>query len=350
MSDRRRKPAAGRLAPRQGKVDMSHGSGGRAMAQLIEEIFLKHLDNPLLRQGNDFAVMDMPPGRLVMSTDGHVVSPLFFPGGDIGELAVNGTVNDVAMSGARVLHLSAGFIIEEGFPLADLDRIVGSMARAAEAAGVTIATGDTKVVERGKGDGVFISTTGIGVLPEGVRISGERAAPGDAVIVSGGIGEHGVAIMASREGLGFETDILSDTAPLNGLVAAMVAAVPDIHVLRDPTRGGLAATLNEIAHQAGVGIRLEEARIPLRPEVAGACELLGLDPLNVACEGRLIAICAAEDAERLLAAMRAHPLGRNAAIIGRVVEDPERFVTMRTGMGGERVVDWIAGEQLPRIC
>ncbi len=350
MSDRRRKPAAGRLALRQGKVDMSHGSGGRAMAQLIEEIFLKHLDNPLLRQGDDFAVMDMPPGRLVMSTDGHVVSPLFFPGGDIGELAVNGTVNDVAMSGARVLHLSAGFIIEEGFPLADLDRIVGSMARAAETAGVTIATGDTKVVERGKGDGVFISTTGIGVLADGVRISGKRAAPGDAVIVSGGIGEHGVAIMASREGLGFETDILSDTAPLNGLVAAMVAAVPDIHVLRDPTRGGLAATLNEIAYQSGVGIRLEEARIPLRPEVAGACELLGLDPLNVACEGRLIAICAAEDAERLLAAMRAHPLGRDAAIIGRVVEDPERFVTMRTGMGGERVVDWIAGEQLPRIC
>jgi len=316
----------------------------------MSDRLLKHLDNPLLRQGNDFAVMDIPPGRLVMSTDGHVVSPLFFPGGDIGALAVNGTVNDVAMSGAKVLHLSAGFIIEEGFPLADLDRIVASMARAAERAGVTIATGDTKVVERGKGDGVFISTTGIGVLADGVRISGDRAAPGDAVLVSGTIGEHGVAIMASREGLGFETDIVSDTAPLNGLVEAMLAAVPDIHVLRDPTRGGLAATLNEIAHQAGVGIRLEEARLPLRPEVAGACELLGLDPLNVACEGRLIAICAAEDAERLLAAMRSHPLGRDAAIIGTVVEDPDRFVTMRTGMGGERVVDWIAGEQLPRIC
>ena len=350
MSDRLKKGPARRLSLRGGRVDMSHGGGGRAMVQLIEEIFLKHLDNPLLRQGNDFAVMDIPPGRLVMSTDGHVVSPLFFPGGDIGELAVNGTVNDVAMSGARVLHLSASFIIEEGFPLADLDRIVASMAQAAERAGVTIATGDTKVVERGKGDGVFISTTGIGVLPEGVRISGERAAPGDVVIVNGGIGEHGVAIMASREGLGFETDILSDTAALNGLVEEMVKAVPDIHVLRDPTRGGLAATLNEIAHQAGVGIRLDEARIPLRPEVAGACELLGLDPLNVACEGRLIAICAAADAERLLEAMRAHPRGREAAVIGEVVEDPDCFVTRRTGMGGERVVDWIAGEQLPRIC
>jgi hydrogenase expression/formation protein HypE len=259
-------------------------------------------------------------------------------------------VNDVAMAGAKVLHLSASFIIEEGFPLADLDRIVASMARAAERAGVRIATGDTKVVERGKGDGVFISTTGIGVLADGVHISGDRAAPGDAVIVSGTIGEHGVAIMASREGLGFETDIVSDTAPLNGLVEAMLAAVPDVHVLRDPTRGGLAATLNEIAHQAGVGIRLEESRVPLRPEVAGACELLGLDPLNVACEGRLVAMCAADDAERLLAAMRAHPLGREAAIIGTVVEDSDRFVTMRTGMGGERVVDWIAGEQLPRIC
>ena len=339
-----------RLDLRNGAVDMSHGAGGRAMAQLIAELFQAHLDNELLRQGNDQALFSPPPGRLVMSTDGHVISPLFFPGGDIGCLAVHGTVNDVAMSGARPLYLAAGFILEEGFPLADLARIVESMARAASEAGVPVVTGDTKVVERGKGDGVFITTTGVGVVPEGVEISGDRARPGDAILVSGFIGDHGVAVMSKRENLGFEVEIASDTAALHGLVAAMVEAVPGIHCLRDPTRGGLATTLNELAHQSGVGMRIREGSIPVRPEVSAACELLGLDPLYVANEGKLIAICPGPDAEALLAVMRAHPLGAEAAIIGEAVEDAHRFVQMETGFGGSRVVDWLAGEQLPRIC
>jgi hydrogenase expression/formation protein HypE len=339
-----------RLDLRTGTVDMSHGAGGRAMAQLIAELFQAHLDNDLLRQGNDQALFTPPPGRLVMSTDGHVISPLFFPGGDIGCLAVHGTVNDVAMSGARPLYLAAGFILEEGFPLADLARIVASMARAASEAGVPVVTGDTKVVERGKGDGVFITTTGVGVVPEGIVISGDRARPGDAILVSGFIGDHGVAVMSKRENLGFEVEIASDTAALHGLVAAMVAAVPGIHCLRDPTRGGLATTLNELAHQSGVGMRIREGAIPVRPAVSAACELLGLDPLYVANEGKLIAICPGAEAEALLAVMRAHPLGRDAAIIGEVADDPQRFVQMETGFGGSRVVDWLAGEQLPRIC
>ncbi|WP_372885510.1 hydrogenase expression/formation protein HypE [Shimia sp.] len=339
-----------RISFRRGQVDMTHGSGGRAMAQLIEELFVRHFDNDLLRQGNDQALFTPPPGRLVMSTDGHVVSPLFFPGGDIGSLSVHGTINDVAMSGARPLYLSAGFILEEGFPLADLERIVSSMAAAARAAGVPVVTGDTKVVERGKGDGVFITTTGVGVVADGLEISGTNARPGDAILVSGTIGDHGVAIMSSRENLEFETAIRSDSAALHGLVADMVAAVPEIRSLRDPTRGGLAATLNEIAHQSQVGMRLSEDDIPLRAEVDAACELLGLDPLYVANEGKLVAICPADKAGPLLAAMRANPLGREAAIIGEVVEDDMGFVTMETGFGGTRIVDWLAGEQLPRIC
>lgn len=332
-------------------IDMMHGAGGRVTAELIERLFVRHFDNALLRQGNDQAAFDAPPGRLVMSTDCHVVSPLFFPGGDIGSLSVHGTVNDVAMAGARPLYLSAGFILEAGFPLKDLERIVESMAQAAREAGVLIVTGDTKVVEKGKGDGVFITTTGVGVVLEGVSISGDRARPGDAIIVSGSIGDHGIAILSVREGLGFETEIRSDSAALHGLVAAMAQAAPSaLRCLRDPTRGGLAATLNELARQSKVGMLLDEPAIPVRDEVAAACELLGLDPLNIANEGKLVAICAAEEAQKVLAAMQAHPLGRSAAIIGRVVEDPNMFVEMRTELGGLRMVDWLAAEQLPRIC
>ena len=335
---------------KHGRVDMTHGGGGRAMAQLIEELFLAAFDNDWLRAANDNACFAVQSGRMVMATDAHVVSPLFFPGGDIGCLSVHGTINDVAMSGAHPLYLSASFILEEGFPLADLKRIVDSMAQAAREADVPIVTGDTKVVELGKGDGVFITTTGIGVVPEGVNISGDRARPGDAILVSGTLGDHGVAIMSSRESLGFETTIQSDTAALHGLVAAMVAAVPDIHALRDPTRGGLATTLNEIARQSGVGMMLREEAIPVRQEVEAACEFLGLDPLYVANEGKLICICAPEHADALLAVMRAHPLGAEAAIIGAVHADPHHFVQMETGFGGKRIVDWLTGEQLPRIC
>ncbi|KAA6186108.1 hydrogenase expression/formation protein HypE [Thiohalocapsa marina] len=345
-----RRRFTGQLDLEHGSVDLTHGSGGRAMAQLIDELFRRHLDNALLAQGNDQALFQPPPGRLAISTDGHVIAPLFFPGGDIGCLAVHGTVNDVAMSGARPLYLAAGFILEEGLPLADLARIVRSMAQAANEAGVAVVTGDTKVVERGKGDGCFITTTGVGVVPDGIDISGDRAVPGDAILVSGCLGDHGVAIMSRRENLGFETEIASDTAALHDLVAAMIAAVPEIHCLRDPTRGGLATTLNELALQSGVGMRIHEPAIPVRPEVAAACELLGLDPLYVANEGKLVAICPAERADTLLMAMRSHPKGRDAAIIGQVIEDPHRFVQMETAFGGSRIVDWLAGEQLPRIC
>ena len=335
---------------KHGRVDMTHGSGGRAMAQLIDELFVAAFDNEFLRQMKDQARFPAPLGRMVMSTDSHVVSPLFFPGGDIGCLSVHGTINDVAMSGARPLYLSASFILEEGFPLADLKRIVESMAHAARDAGVPIVTGDTKVVEQGKGDGVFITTTGVGVVPEGINISGERARPGDKILVSGMLGDHGVAVMSLRENLTFHTSIESDTAALHELVAAMVAAMPDIHVLRDPTRGGLATTLNEIARQSAVGMMLHESQLPIREQVKAACEFLGLDPLYVANEGKLAAICAPQDAECLLQAMRTHPLGRDAAIVGEVIEDPHHFVQMETAFGGRRVVDWLTGEQLPRIC
>ena len=333
-----------------GRVELSHGSGGRAMAQLIEELFATAFRNPWLDQRNDQACLELPPGRIAMTTDSYVVSPLFFPGGDIGSLAVHGTVNDLAMAGARPLHLSAGFILEAGFPLADLRRIVASMAAAARAANVTIVTGDTKVVERGKGDGVFINTTGIGVIPDGIQLSGDRARPGDRILLSGSIGDHGVAVMSQRTGLEFETTLQSDSAALHDLVAAMVTATPGLRCLRDPTRGGLATTLNEIAVQSSVGMILREAAIPIKAGVAAACELLGLDPLYVANEGKLIAICPPDEAERLLAAMHAHPLGAMAAIIGTVREDRHRFVTMETTFGGNRLVDWLSGEQLPRIC
>jgi len=278
------------------------------------------------------------------------VSPLFFPGGDIGCLSVHGTINDVAMLGAKPLYLAASFILEEGYPLADLKRIVESMARAAAEAGVPVVTGDTKVVEQGKGDGVFITTTGVGVIADGVRVSGDRARPGDRILLSGTLGDHGVAIMSLRENLGFATAIESDTAALHRLVAAILEAEPDVHVLRDPTRGGLATTLNEIARQSGVGMVIEESALPVREEVAAACEILGLDPLYVANEGKLVCICAPDAAERVLAAMRAHPLGANAVVIGTVIADEHHFVQMETAFGGKRIVDWLTGEQLPRIC
>jgi hydrogenase expression/formation protein HypE len=336
---------------RHGRVDLSHGAGGRASAQLIDEIFRAAFDNPILARGDDQAAFDVPAGRMVMSTDGYVISPLFFPGGDIGSLAVHGTINDVAMAGARPLYLAASYIIEEGFPLSDLQRIAQSMGRAAVDAGVAIVTGDTKVVERGKGDGVFISTTGIGVVPPGLEFSADRACPGDRVILSGTIGDHGVAVMSKRNNLGFETDILSDSAPLHALVADMVdVAGAAIRVLRDPTRGGLASTLNEIAHQSKVGFLIKERMIPVRPEVEAACEILGLDPLYVANEGKLVAIVAPEAADILLAVVRRHPFGRDAALIGEVIVDDQHFVQMTTSFGGGRIVDWLAGEQLPRIC
>ena len=341
---------------RHGCIDMGHGAGGKAAAQLIEELFLPALDNPFLRQGDDGAALPLPvfdagAGQLVMATDGHVVSPIFFPGGDLGCLAVHGTVNDVAMMGAKPLYLSASFIIEEGYPLADLQRILQSMGAAAREAGVPVVTGDTKVVEQGKGDGVFISTTGVGMLPPGVSVSGRNARSGDVILVSGTIGDHGVAVLSQRESLAFETTIESDTAALHTLVADLMAAAPGaVRVLRDPTRGGLATTLNEIARQSGVGMRLQEAAIPVKPQVDAACELLGLDPLYVANEGKLIAIVAPEAAEAALAALRAHPLGADAARIGEVTTEPHHFVQMTTAFGGQRVVDWLSGEPLPRIC
>ena len=342
---------------RNGHVDMNHGAGGRASAQLIEELFLRAFDNPYLRQGNDGATLPLPPelaqgGRLVMATDAHVVSPIFFPGGDLGCLAVHGTINDVAMMGARPLYLTASFILEEGYPLADLQRLAQSMGEAARQAGVPIVTGDTKVVERGKGDGVFISTTGVGVVAESLSIGGDQARVGDVVLVSGTLGEHGVAVLSKRESLDFETAIVSDTAALHGLVAALLQALPagSVHVLRDPTRGGLATTLNEISRQSGVGMMLEEASIPVLPQVDAACELLGLDPLYIANEGKMIVICAPDVVDTALATLRAHPLGVNACQIGMVTQDPHHFVQMRTRLGGHRVVDWLSGEQLPRIC
>jgi hydrogenase expression/formation protein HypE len=337
---------------KNGCVEMNHGSGGRASAQLINTLFVTAFNNEFLSQGNDGAVLPLPPAgqKLVISTDAHVVSPLFFPGGDIGSLAVHGTVNDLAMMGAKPLWMSVSFILEEGFPLRDLQHIAQSMAQAALAANVLIVTGDTKVVERGKGDGVYISTTGIGSVPLPIAPAGNRARPGDVILLSGTIGDHGITILSQREGLKFETDIQSDSAALHELVAQLFATGSDIHVLRDPTRGGLATSLNEIAQQSGVGIVLDEACIPLHPTVAAACEFLGLDPLYIANEGKLIAICAAADAEKLLAAMHAHPLAQSAAIIGEVIADNAHFVQMKTKLGGSRMVDWLNGDQLPRIC
>ncbi|PSJ18588.1 hydrogenase expression/formation protein HypE [Nitrosomonas supralitoralis] len=335
---------------KHGCVEMVHGNGGRSMAQLIQQMFVAAFDNEFLRLMNDQACFPVFGGRMVMSTDSHVVTPLFFPGGDIGSLSIHGTINDIVMSGAKPCYLAASFILEEGFPLADLKRIVDSMAQATKAARVPIVTGDTKVVEKNSGDGVFITTTGIGMVPEGIYISCENARPGDKILVSGTLGDHGIAIMAWRENLSFQTNIESDTAPLHDLVAKMISTTSNIHVLRDPTRGGVASALNEIAQQSSVGMMLYENKLPILEQVQAACEFLGFDPLYIANEGKLIAICAAEDAENLLNAMQAHPLGNNAAIIGEVIEDTHCFVQMQTRFGGKRVVDWLNGEQLPRIC
>jgi len=331
-------------------VLLGHGSGGRLSAELVHDVFLRAFDNAALNQLDDQAVVSINGERVAITTDSFVVKPLFFPGGDIGFLAVHGTVNDLAMGGATPLYLSAAFIIEEGLPLDQLKRIVTSMHCAANAAGVAIVTGDTKVVEKGKGDGIFINTTGVGVVPAGLTLSANRARPGDKVLLSGSIGEHGIAILAQREGLEFETAIESDSAALHTLTASMLNVSREIRCMRDPTRGGVSSTLNEIAQQSQVGIEIVETTIPVRQEVRGACEMLGLDPLYVANEGKLIAIVAPEAADSVLQAMRRHPLGQNAAIIGTVVENQPALVTMRTAFGTSRMVDMLAGDQLPRIC
>jgi hydrogenase expression/formation protein HypE len=332
-------------------VLLAHGGGGRMTQMLIERMFLHSFANPALARLHDGAVLDLQGARLAFSTDSFVISPLFFPGGDIGSLAVHGTVNDLAMCGARPIGLSAGFILEEGLPMEDLWRIVQSMQGAAAAVGVPIVTGDTKVVDRGKGDGVFINTTGIGLVPTGIEIAPRRAQPRDKVVVSGDIAAHGIAIMSIREGLEFGTTITSDSAALHELVAHILdAGGENVHVLRDPTRGGVASALNEIAAQAGRGIRLDERTIPITEEVRGACEFLGLDPLYVANEGKCLAIVTPDTAEAVVEAMRLHPLGRSAAIIGEVVAEHPGKVFMRSRVGGVRVVDMLSGEQLPRIC
>ena len=336
--------------PEKDTILLGHGSGGKLSAELLRDIFLPAFANPVLGKLDDQASLEIAGARLAFTTDSFVVKPLFFRGGDIGSLAVHGTVNDLAMGGARPLFLSAAFILEEGFPAADLRRIVQSMADAAAKAGVTIVTGDTKVVEKGHGDGVYINTTGIGLLREGVTLSADRARPGDAVIVSGSLGDHGIAILSDREGLELETSVESDSAALHSLVDAMYAVSPQIRCMRDPTRGGLASTLKEIAGQSRVGITIQEQALVIHDAVRGACELLGLDPLYVANEGKLVAIVAPESASAVLQAMRGHPLGRDAAIVGGVTAIYPGMVTMRTAFGTSRIVDMLAGDQLPRIC
>jgi hydrogenase expression/formation protein HypE len=330
---------------------LGHGSGGKLSHDLLDNLIVPTLSGIGQRDQNDAAVLAAPNGRLAFTTDSYVVDPIFFPGGNIGDLAIHGTVNDLAMAGATPLAISVGLIIEEGLSIEDLRRVLESMRDAAQQAEVKIVTGDTKVVPRGKADKLFINTSGIGVIEHDLQISGINARVGDKILVNGTIGDHGMAVLASREGLELESNITTDSAPLNSMVAELVAKLgSQLHTLRDPTRGGLAATLNEIAWQSGAGMHLLEDQIPIRPDVNAACELLGLDPLYVANEGKLIAICPEVKAQELLETMQAHPLGCDAAIIGKVVEDEHRFVTMETGFGGNRIVDWIAGEQLPRIC
>lgn len=336
-------------------INLAHGGGGRAMRALIEDVFLRAFDNPLLAALEDQAVVPLVNlltcgDRLAFTTDTYVVDPLFFPGGDIGTLAVNGTVNDLAMSGARPFFLSCGVVLEEGLAVDTLRRVAASMRAAAQMAHVQIVTGDTKVVERGAADKLFINTAGIGVVPRGVTISSRRAQPGDVVLVNGTLGDHGAAILVARGELALQSDLASDCQPLAGLVAAMLAGGGDIHCLRDATRGGVATVLNEFAQSSKAGFRIDEAALPLRAEVKGACEILGLDPLYLANEGKLVAVVARADAESVLAAMRAHPAGRAAAIIGEVVATPQGAVILHTQFGGERIVDMLVGEQLPRIC
>ena len=331
-------------------VLLAHGGGGKLSQHLIQKMIVSQFRNELLEPLHDGAIFTHNGTRFAFSTDSYVVNPIFFPGGDIGELAVNGTVNDLAMCGAKPLYLSVAFIIEEGFPMDDLWRVIVSMQGAASKCGVLLVTGDTKVVDRGKGDKIFINTSGIGVIPEGIQIGSRNAQVGDKIIISGSIAVHGIAIMSVREGLEFESPIKSDTAPLNGLVEAMLQTSKNIHVLRDPTRGGVASTLNEIAESSKVGIRIDADAIPLTEPVRGACEILGLDPLYVANEGKLIAFVPDGDAEKVLAAMCNHPLGKESKILGEVVSEHSGTVVMRTSIGGSRVVDMLSGEQLPRIC
>ena len=331
-------------------VLLGHGSGGRLTAELVRDLFLPAFDNAALARLDDQAIVSVNGCRLAFTTDSFVVKPLFFPGGDIGSLAVHGTVNDLAMGGAHPLFLSAAFIIEEGFSLQELRRVTASLRQAAKEAGVEVVTGDTKVVERGSGDGLFINTSGIGLVPPGVTLSANQAQPGDRVLLSGPIGDHGMAIMAQREGLEFESAIHSDSAALHGLVREMLKVTGAIRCMRDPTRGGLASALNEIAEQSQIGIELEESAIPVREQVRGACEILGLDPMYVANEGKLIAIVAPGAANQILQAMRGHPLGGEAQVIGRVGSENPGLVTMRTALGTTRIVDMLAGDQLPRIC
>lgn len=335
---------------RDERITMAHGAGGKATQTLVAALFLDAFRNPWLECLEDQAVLAVAGARLAFTTDSFVVSPLFFPGGTIGDLAVNGTVNDLAVSGARPLHLSAGFILEEGFPVPDLRRIVASMATAAAAAGVTVVTGDTKVVQRGKGDGCYINTAGVGVLERPVSLGAATVKPGDAVLVSGPIGDHGVTIMLARGELDILSDVVSDTAPLADLVGALLDAAPAVHCLRDATRGGVATILNEVAKASATSVVIDERAIPVRPEVRGACEILGIDPLYVACEGRMVAIVDGAAAEAALAALRNHPLGRDAAVIGTVRDDPPGLVLIKTQFGGTRIVDVLVGDPLPRIC
>jgi hydrogenase expression/formation protein HypE len=335
---------------REERITMSHGSGGKATRTLVEAVFLDAFSNPLLEPMEDAAQLHLNGSRVALTTDSYVVSPLFFPGGDIGDLAVNGTVNDLAVSGATPLYLSAGFILEEGFPVADLVRIVASMEAAARVAGVQVVTGDTKVVQKGKADGCYINTAGIGVVEHDVSLGVVNAQPGDVVIVSGPIGDHGVTIMLARGELDIEADIVSDTAALNGLVADLLSATTGVRALRDATRGGVATILNEVAAAAGVGVLVNEDAIPVSPVVRGASELLGIDPMYVACEGRMVAVVDGGEADRALAALRAHPLGADAAIIGQITADPPGIVLLKTAFGGTRIVDLLVGDPLPRIC
>jgi hydrogenase expression/formation protein HypE len=331
-------------------IVMGHGGGGKLSAELVEHLFVPAFDDPALAELADGAVVDLNDSRLAVSTDSFVIRPRFFPGGTIGDLAIHGTVNDVAMLGAQPALITVGFILEEGLPMAELGVIVESMAAAATRAGVRLVTGDTKVVDRGHGDGVYINTTGLGIVPDGIDLRPARAEPGDAVIVSGTIGDHGMAIMSVRDGLGFESEIVSDSAPLNGLVQTLFDAGVDVHVLRDPTRGGVAATLNEIAGSAGVGAVVEEQALPVRRAVASACEMLGMDPLHVANEGKLVAIVPGDQGEAAVAALQSHELGQDAVKIGEVVADHPGILVVRSAFGAGRVVDMQVGEQLPRIC
>ncbi len=331
-------------------IQLAHGSGGRLSAELIDRLFLPRFGNSILNQLEDQAILDCPAGRLAFSTDSFVVDPIFFPGGNIGDLAVNGTVNDICMSGAKPLYISTAFIIEEGLSMEKLHCILVTMEQAGKEAGITVVTGDTKVVNKGGCDKIFITTTGLGFVPEGVRISAGSIQAGDKIILSGTIADHGMAVMTSRENLSFQTRIQSDTAALNGLVENMLEISHDIHALRDPTRGGIATTLNEFAKSSQIGIKLDEEKIPVTPEVRGACEVLGIDPLYVANEGKLVAAVPATKAEEILARMQQHPLGKHAAIIGQAVSDHIGLVTIKTPLGAHRIVDMPIGEQLPRIC